>query len=149
MHGRTSIKKKYSGHRSKGSSRGSFLFASNAPLPFNKIREVTEAMGHLRPRILREILQELQYDYTAQQHSFRLEEIAQGYILRTCEEFAPFIDLMYRNKRVKSYRKQLQRFWPSLLINNLSRVHKSTPFAERLFRNNAKLVRPTTHRTLR
>ncbi|MBA3602443.1 MAG: SMC-Scp complex subunit ScpB [Parachlamydiaceae bacterium] len=75
------------------------LFSSSAPLPFNKIREVTDALAPLRPRILREILQELQYDYIAQQHSFRLEEIAQGYILRTCEEFAPYIDLMHRNKR--------------------------------------------------
>ncbi len=77
------------------------LFSSNAPLPFNKIREVTDAMAPLRPRILREILQELQYDYIAQQHSFRLEEIADGYILRTCEEFAPYIDLMHRNKRAE------------------------------------------------
>ncbi len=77
------------------------LFSSSAPLPFIKIREVTDALAPLRPRILREILQELQYDYIAQQHSFRLEEIAQGYILRTCEEFAPYIDLMHRNKRAE------------------------------------------------
>lgn len=77
------------------------LFSSNAPLAFNKIREVTDAMAPFRPRILRELLQELQYDYIAQKRSFRLEEIAEGYIMRTCEEFAPYIDLMYRNKRAE------------------------------------------------
>lgn len=77
------------------------LFASNAPLAFNKIREITDAMAPLRPRILRELLQELQYDYIAQKRAFRLEEIAEGYIVRTCEEFAPYIDLMYRNKRAE------------------------------------------------
>lgn len=77
------------------------LFSCNAPLPFNKIREVTDTMTPMRPRILRELIQELQYEYISQQRAFRLEEIAQGYILRTCEEFAPYIDLMHRNKRTE------------------------------------------------
>jgi segregation and condensation protein B len=77
------------------------LFSSNAPIAFNKIREVTDSLHPLRPRILRELLCELQHEYIAQQRAFRLEEIAQGFIVRTCEEYAPYIDLMHRNKRTE------------------------------------------------
>lgn len=75
------------------------LFSSCTPIAFNKIREVTDSVALLRPKVLREILEELQYDYISQQRAFRLEEIAQGFILRTCEEYAPYIELMQRNKR--------------------------------------------------
>lgn len=77
------------------------LFSSCTPITFNKIREVTDSVVLLRPKILRELLEELQYDYISQQRAFRLEEIAQGFILRTCEEYALYIDLMQRNKRAE------------------------------------------------
>lgn len=75
------------------------LFASPDPLPLTKIREVTGTILPLRPRQLRQILDELKQDYLAQQRSFKLEEIAQGYVLRTYEEYAPYLDLLYRQKR--------------------------------------------------
>lgn len=77
------------------------LFSSNVPIPFAKLREVTDSLHPLRPKILREILFELEHDYIAQQRAFRLEEIAQGFLLRTCEEYAPYIDLLLRNKRTE------------------------------------------------
>lgn len=77
------------------------LFASNDPLSFVKIREITDAFYPIRPRILRQIIEELQQDYLSQQRAFRLEEIAQGFILRSCEEYSPYIDLLYRNKRTE------------------------------------------------
>jgi segregation and condensation protein B len=75
------------------------LFASSEPLTFNKIREVTDSIHSLQPRVLKAIIQELQEEYIAQQRAFRLEEIAQGFTLRTCEQFGPYIELMGRNKR--------------------------------------------------
>ena len=75
------------------------LFASHDPLPFVKIREITDTFYPLRPRIIRQLLDELQRDYLSQQRAFRLEEIAQGFILRSCEEYSPYIDLLYRHKR--------------------------------------------------
>jgi segregation and condensation protein B len=75
------------------------LFASPDPLPLAKIREVTDTILPLRPRQLRQILDELKQDYLAQQRAFKLEEIAQGYVLRTYEEYAPYLDLLYRQKR--------------------------------------------------
>lgn len=77
------------------------LFASSDPLPFTKIREVVDTFQLLKPRLLRELINELQQEYLSQQRAFRLEEIAQGFLLRTCEEYSPFIDLLHRNKRTE------------------------------------------------
>lgn len=77
------------------------LFSSSVPISFNKIRDVTDSFHAVWPRILRELLSELQHEYIAQQRAFRLEEIAQGFIVRTCEEYAPYIDLLLRNKRTE------------------------------------------------
>jgi segregation and condensation protein B len=75
------------------------LFATSDPLPLIKIRAVTDTIYPLRPKQLREILEELKYDYIAQQRAFKLEQIAQGYVLRTHEDYAPYLDLLYRQKR--------------------------------------------------
>lgn len=77
------------------------LFSSNEPLPFNKIREVTDELHPLKPRELKEILFEIQNECLKEQRGYRLEEIGQGYMLRTCEEFSPYIELLYRNKRTE------------------------------------------------
>lgn len=77
------------------------LFASNEPLNFQKIREVADQLHPLKPKQLKELIFELQNDYLTQQRGFRLEEISQGYMLRTCEEFSPYIELLYRNKRTE------------------------------------------------
>lgn len=77
------------------------LFASSDPLPFNKIREIVDSFQPLKPRLLRDLINELQQDYLSQQRAFRLEEIAEGFLLRTCEEYSTFLDLLYRNKRTE------------------------------------------------
>jgi segregation and condensation protein B len=77
------------------------LFASSDPLPFNKIREIVDTFQPLKPSQLRDLISELQQDYLSQQRAFRLEEIAEGFLLRTCEEYGPFIDLIHRNKRTE------------------------------------------------
>jgi len=77
------------------------LFAGNEPIPFNKIREVTDRFHPMRPKELRTLLLELQNEYLAQKRGFRLEEIGQGYLLRSCEEFSPYIELLYRSKRME------------------------------------------------
>lgn len=77
------------------------LFASSDPLPFAKIREIVDTFQPLKPRLLRDLIIELQQEYLSQQRAFRLEEIAQGFLLRTCEEYSPFIDALFRNKRTE------------------------------------------------
>lgn len=75
------------------------LFASNEPLSFEKLREITDMIYPFKPRTLQRIIQELQEEYLNQQRAFRLEEIADGYILRSCEEYGPYIEQLYRNRR--------------------------------------------------
>lgn len=77
------------------------LFASCEPLAFNKIREIIEIYHPLKPRELRQLIEELQHDYITQQRAFRLEEIAQGFILHSCEEYSRYIEQLYRNKRTE------------------------------------------------
>lgn len=77
------------------------LFASGDPLSFNKIREVVDTFSPLKPRVLRDIIIELQQEYLSQQRAFRIEEIADGFLLRTCEEYSQFIDQLFRNKRME------------------------------------------------
>lgn len=77
------------------------LFASIEPLSFQKIREITDVAHPLKPRMLKELLEELRDEYISQQRSFRIEEIAQGFVLRTCIEHGPYIDLLQRNKRTE------------------------------------------------
>lgn len=75
------------------------IFTSAEPLPLAKIREVTDTIIPLRPRQLRAVIDELKQEYLSQQRSFKLDEIAQGYVLRTHEEYASYIDLLYRQRR--------------------------------------------------
>lgn len=77
------------------------LFATNEPLPLDKIREITDSVQPLPPRTLRGLLHEIEVEYRCQNRAFRLEEIAQGFVLRSCEEFSPYIALLHRNKRVE------------------------------------------------
>ena len=77
------------------------LFASAEPLTFQKIREITDIAHPLKPRVIREIIEELRDEYISQQRGFRIEEIAQGFALRTCPEHGPYIELLYRNKRTE------------------------------------------------
>lgn len=57
------------------------LFASSEPLSFNKIKEIVDSFHHVKPRQLRDLLSELQQEYLSQQRAFRLEEIAEGFLL--------------------------------------------------------------------
>lgn len=77
------------------------LFASNEPLPFKKIHEVVDTFHEFKPRIIRDLILELQQEYLSQQRAFRLVEIAQGFLLRTCEEYGPFLEALHRNKRTE------------------------------------------------
>jgi|GEM_PF-935408 len=77
------------------------LFSTNEPISFNKIREITDTIYFFKPRVLREIIDELQNDFISKQLVYRLEEIAEGFLLRTSEEFGPYLNLLYRNKRIE------------------------------------------------
>jgi segregation and condensation protein B len=75
------------------------LFSSHDPLPLNKIREITETILPLKPKQLRQIIDELTQEYLAEQRAFKLDEIAEGFVLRTYEEYAPYLEALYKQKR--------------------------------------------------
>lgn len=77
------------------------LFASSDPIPFRKIREVTDELYPLKPRVLQEILNDLREEYRTQKRGFQLDEIGDGYLLQSCSEFSKYIALLYSNKRVE------------------------------------------------
>ncbi|SCA62674.1 hypothetical protein SCG7086_AC_00230 [Chlamydiales bacterium SCGC AG-110-P3] len=77
------------------------LFASNEPLSFNRIRDIIEVKYPIKPRNLKQAIAELRSEYVQQNRAFRLEEVGNGYLLRSCEEYSVFIDQVYRNRRTE------------------------------------------------
>lgn len=75
------------------------LFAASEPLSLNKIHEITNRAAPLPLRTVRMIVESLQEEYAMQNRAFRLEEIAQGFVLRSCAEFSSYIEQLGRNKR--------------------------------------------------
>lgn len=77
------------------------FFASSDPISFNKIREIIETFYPIKPRALRDLIEQLQEEYLSQGRAFRLEEIEEGFLLRSCEEFAPYIQMLFRHKKTE------------------------------------------------
>lgn len=75
------------------------LFASSDPLPLQKIREICEEVYPLKPKVLTDLIDDLKEDYILQGRSFRLEEIGGGFLLRSAEEYGPFIEKLGFSKR--------------------------------------------------
>lgn len=73
------------------------LFASSAPIPFRKLQEITASSSTLTTRELQHILRELQSDYA--KHAFELVEVAEGYVLRTRSQYAPYIAQLFGGKQ--------------------------------------------------
>lgn len=74
------------------------LFATNEPIPLQKIREITEPIYPFKPRVISEVIRELELEYHAQR-SFKLEEVAGGYVLRTRKEYSSYVEQLFRSKR--------------------------------------------------
>lgn len=75
------------------------LFAACEPVPFQKIAEIVETLFPYKPKAIKELLEDLKVEYITEQRSFRLEETATGYVLRTNEEYGPYIEMLFRSKR--------------------------------------------------
>lgn len=75
------------------------LFASSEPLNLLKIREIITQVHPIKPKQIKRLLEELKQDYLSQQRAYSLQEIAQGYVLRTHIEYAPYLELLFRQKR--------------------------------------------------
>jgi segregation and condensation protein B len=77
----------------------SLLFASNEPVSFQKLRDAIATYYPVTPPALREAITTLAASYEQQGRSFLLQEIAQGYVLRTRAPFAPYVEALCGEKR--------------------------------------------------
>ena len=75
------------------------LFASSEPLSFQKIRQIISNFFPIKVPELRAIIQQLETEYILQQRAFRLEAIAEGYVLRSRPEYHPYISLLFKSAR--------------------------------------------------
>lgn len=64
------------------------LFAAAEPLPLKRLRELTACPD---ARAVRDAVEALARDYAAAGRAFRIEEVAQGFQLRTTEAVAPVV----------------------------------------------------------
>lgn len=73
------------------------LFTASDPIPLRKIREVIETQYPVKAEELKQWIAELAEEY--QERAFSLEEIGNGYILKTKEEYSSFIQILHNNFR--------------------------------------------------
>jgi segregation and condensation protein B len=72
------------------------IFASEAPLPIAKIREIIPALS---PKQITMVIEYLNEQYRQGGRSYEIREIAGGYQMFTLPEFAAFIDKLYQEKQ--------------------------------------------------
>jgi segregation and condensation protein B len=73
------------------------LFSSSEPVPFSTLHELTSTIAQLKPRFIKEIIEELRTDYS--NNSFELKELDTGYLLQTRKEFSEYIENIKALKR--------------------------------------------------
>lgn len=75
------------------------LFATDEPITFNKLRDIVSTFCPVKPRLLTSLLDEMREEYYAEQRAFQLEEIPQGFILRSRDQYRPYIQQLNVNRR--------------------------------------------------
>lgn len=71
------------------------IFASDVPIAENKIANYVE---ELSAKQVREIVEELNSEYTAGKRAIFISKVAGGYQIQTRKEFAPWIKKMFRGR---------------------------------------------------
>ena len=75
------------------------FFSTNEPLTLERLKEIIQSTYPLRSVEIKALVIELQEEYKQQKRGFQLDEIAQGYLLRTVEEVSPFVEQLHRERR--------------------------------------------------
>ncbi len=74
------------------------LFSTDEPLPFRKLRTIVSEYLELDSKQLKELIDEYQQELRDQKRAYKLEEIAQGYILRTYPQYHSYVSLLHPSK---------------------------------------------------
>jgi len=77
------------------------LFATNTPLTLKKIRKVTDEIAPFQTQDLIEMLSELKESYDEENRAFSLEEIGNGFLLKTKEEYQEHVSRLFQTKKVE------------------------------------------------
>lgn len=75
------------------------LFSSGEPLSIQKIKEIVQTDYPIGLQEIRKILKQLAAEYRKDQRGFQIAEVAEGFLLRTVPEVAPFVKTLFQNKR--------------------------------------------------
>ncbi len=78
------------------------LFASDKPLPMEKIRA---ALDNMDAATIRGMLEELKDEYEKSERGVRIVEIAGGFQLVTAPSFAPFLKKLYKDRHAEKLSK--------------------------------------------
>jgi len=71
------------------------IFASEKPITTEQIKKV---LGNLDTLSINQLITELKNDYLAQNRGLRIVEIAGGFQMITCSDFAPFLKKLFKNR---------------------------------------------------
>jgi segregation and condensation protein B len=74
------------------------LVSSEEPLSIEQIQQVTEGVS---PSEIKDEIEQLKQEYIESQRSFKINEVAGGYLMATKEEYAPFLRKLYKSKHVE------------------------------------------------
>ena len=77
------------------------LFASSTPLTINKISQVVDHYTPFSKKVLKELIDELEEEYRQQKRAFCLEEIAEGYVLRSNAMYGAYVHLLHQKKKAE------------------------------------------------
>ncbi|OJU82388.1 MAG: SMC-Scp complex subunit ScpB, partial [Chlamydia sp. 32-24] len=77
------------------------LFASNDPISFQKFRDIIESEFAIKPKQLKQIINDLKNDYETSSKAIRLEEIANGFLLRTSHHYNKYIEMLFKNRKAE------------------------------------------------
>lgn len=75
------------------------LFAAQEPLPFRKVRDIVTAFLPIPPRTILQMIHEVRDQFTLEGRPIQIDEIAGGYVIRTRKQYAPYVQMLYTNRR--------------------------------------------------
>ena len=75
------------------------LFASSQPLSLTKIKEIIESTYPIKSTELQQVLSQLKETYENENRGFQLDEIAEGFLLRTVNDLFPYVELLHKDRR--------------------------------------------------
>ncbi|SCA63305.1 hypothetical protein SCG7109_AL_00180 [Chlamydiales bacterium SCGC AG-110-M15] len=75
------------------------LFTSSEPVTFNQLRNVVESICPVKPKLLKEIIEELRDEYKKSERAFQLDDIGGGYLLRTRSRYYEYVEMLHNRRR--------------------------------------------------